>query len=435
MSADPSMSIQAQIRPGREVDLYYMNEMTAMKQAFPVCMNTRFTQDLTNKTSGSSTFIIPPSNGINQVVCVLGWNAGTWTTAGALGCALPRGWGYSAIKQVSVRYGGSSQYFFTGAQLLQRSLRQCPNGTARDALLALGGNATLTQADLVSNNQLAYVFLNLPHTATTSDGVTTTVLPSDLLNQQIVVTVELNPVNSWISNTGGGNGVIPTAFDVGYFQVQQSMLDDQQDSLARRVDMNTHFYALPLPSFDQQQLVIPASVNNSSVQPYVLTGFRNGSLRSIQLWLTNNVDNPSGSTGVRNPFAWYIPDSVQLIYAGTIYANYQNGSSALWNLLNGRQQPAANNVYQTVSTNTYSAANSLTAWVDLPFAQPHVQESTTNVLVHGIEVRNGIINLQLALPNAVTSQAAYSAASWSLNVVYVYNAALMFSKSTCDYVF
>lgn len=431
MSADPSMSVQAQIRPGHEIDLYYMNSETSMKQAFPVVMNTRFTQDFTNKTQGSSTFIIPPQNGVNQVVAVLGWNAGTWSAADASGVALPRGWGYSAIKQVSVRYGGSSQYFFTGDQILQRSLRQCPNGSARDALLSLGGNAC-SNAEL-EGQQLAYVFINLPHTATTADGVTTSVLPTDLLNQQIVITAELNPLPVYASTAGVSAGY-PAAFDVAYFQVQQSMLDDQQDSLARRVDMNTHFYALALPSFDQQKVVIPASVSNATLQPYVLTGFRNGSLRSIQLWLTNDVDNPIG-TGAKNPFAWYLPDQVTVIYAGTIYANYLNGSSALWNLLNGRQQPSANNVKQTLNNATYTATNSLTSWVELPFAQPHVQESTTNVLVHGIEVRNGIINLQLALPAAITSQVAYANANWSINCVYVYNASLMFSKSTCDYVF
>lgn len=433
MSADPSMSVQAQIRPGHEVDLYYMNSETSMKQAFPVVMNTRFVQDFTNKSQGSSTFIIPPQNGVNQIIAVLGYNPGTWTEADASGCQLPRGWGYSAIKQVSVRYGGSSQYFFTGDQLLQRSLRQCPNGSARDALLSLGGNACDGFADL-ANGQLAYVFINLPHTATTADGVTTTVLPTDLLNQQIVVTCELNPQRDWIGTSGASTG-FPPGFDIGYFQVQQSMLDDQQDSLARRVDMNSHFYALALPSFDQQKVVIPVTVKNSSLQPYTLTGFRNGSLRNIQLWLTADVDNPIGGVGAKNPFQWWLPDQVTVIYAGTIYANYLNGSSALWNLLNGRQQPSANNIYQEPLNDDYVAVNSLTSWVELPFAQPHVQESTTNVLVHGIEVRNGIINLQLSLPAVATSLPKYANANWSINVIYVYNASLMFSKSTCDYVF
>jgi hypothetical protein len=63
----------------------------------------------------------------------------------------------------------------------------------------------------------------------------------------------------------------------------------------------------------------------------------------------------------------------------------------------------------------------------LPFSQPHLQESLTNVLVSGKAVTNGIINLQVAPP--------FAGDDWVLNLVYVYNSTLLFSKGTCDYVF
>jgi hypothetical protein len=441
MSSDPATSVQAQIRPGKVLDMYYMSEDTCAKQAFPVLMNTRFTQDLTNKTQGSSTFIIPPQNGVNQICVVLGLNGGLTTNTSA-GLALPRGWGYSAIDTVSIRYGGSSQYFFSGQQLLQRALRQCPNGSARDDLLSLGGNAcaslnSVGQCDFASA-QFALLYIALPHSSTTSDGFTTNVLPTDLLNQQIVLTFNLLPINQWMTQAGA---IAPaTAFNggaltTGYFQVQQSMLDNQEDSLARRVDMNTHFYTLPLPSFDQQELQITQLNNTASLQPITLTGFRNGEVRSINVWLTRSGDNVQA---LRNPFKWYLPDGIQLLYGGTVYAQYYNQSSALWNLLNGRQSPKVNNVAQgtyvaggTGGLNDFPVVPWLQAWVELPFAQPHVQESTTDVLVHGMEIRNGICNLQLALP----AQYVNNTNDWVVHVVYTYNASLMFSKSTCDYCF
>jgi hypothetical protein len=63
----------------------------------------------------------------------------------------------------------------------------------------------------------------------------------------------------------------------------------------------------------------------------------------------------------------------------------------------------------------------------LPFAQPHLQEATTNVLVGGKAVTNGIINLAVIPPTAGDD--------WVLNLIYVYNSTLLFSKGTCDYVF
>jgi hypothetical protein len=440
MSSDPSVSVQFQIRPGKAHDLYYMNEDTALKQAFPVVANTRFSQEFTNKVQGSSTFIIPPQNGICQVIAVLGFKPRP-TPANANGMALPRGWGYSAISRLSVRYGGSSQYFFDMDQVLQRTLRQCPNGSARDAILQLGGEAISqddngagpTGTDLGDKTHYAYVMLNLPHTATTVDGTTTTVLPSDLLNQQTVITAELQAPFNYISVSDGANFTVQEVFpslDIAYFQVQQMMFDDQQDSLARRMDMNTHFYTLPLPSFDQQKVVIPSSTATAAEQSITLTGFRNGQVRSIQLWLTRDGDT-SGS--IKNPFKWYNPDSITVLYAGAIYAQYKNGSSQLWNLLNGRQQPSANNVAWTnnAAATAYTAAASLMQWVELPFGEPTVQESFTNVLVAGLEVRNGIINLQLSLPEAEVD----ATNDWKINVVYVYNSSLLFSKATCDYAF
>ena len=107
MSADPSVSVQDQIRPGRAVDLYYMDEDTSFKQAIPTLVNNRFKQDFTNKSQGSSTFIIPPQNGVNQVICVFKW-AGKQSINDCSSLALPRAWGYAALDTVSVRYGGSA---------------------------------------------------------------------------------------------------------------------------------------------------------------------------------------------------------------------------------------------------------------------------------------------------------------------------------------
>ena len=57
-------------------------------------------------------------NGLKHIVISLGYNASS--LAAQIGNnALPQGWGYNAIQQISFRIGGSSQYFMTGQQLLR----------------------------------------------------------------------------------------------------------------------------------------------------------------------------------------------------------------------------------------------------------------------------------------------------------------------------
>lgn len=45
---------------GKREDLYYTDPENCKVEAIPVEYNTRFSQNLTNLSSGSSTFIIPP---------------------------------------------------------------------------------------------------------------------------------------------------------------------------------------------------------------------------------------------------------------------------------------------------------------------------------------------------------------------------------------
>jgi len=132
------MSAQALVRVGEPLDLYYCDKDNAKKQAIPVSYDTRYSQNLTNLTQGVSVFTIPPNQGVRHCIVVLGYSAAA--LAGQTGnYALEQGWGYNAIRQISFRIGGSSQYFLSGTQLLQRNLRLTRTKNQRDSLLSLGG--------------------------------------------------------------------------------------------------------------------------------------------------------------------------------------------------------------------------------------------------------------------------------------------------------
>lgn len=413
-------SAQDMVRPGECMDLYYYDGETAKKQCFPTTQNTKYVQQFANLTGGSSVFTIPPQNGIQDVVCEFVMPA----VPGATGVALPRGWGYALIKQVSFRYGGSSQYFLTGDQILQNALRRQPSRSSADDLFTLGGNYAADAA--LANPQTGLVVLTLPHNIPSGIGKAHP-LPTDLLTQQVQVTVELNPPASVFTLAAGATAppAANLALSAAQFQVQQVMLNNQSDALARRVDMANNAYAFPCEFVQQVQRI--ALANTAAAQSVVLTGFRSGEVKAIHCWLTRASDVNAG--GINNPFNWQLPSAVQMTYAGDVYARYEYASSPLWNLINGDKAPVVDNVLSADAGGGALAAPtaSLSYWVELPFAQTLVDEDAHHILVHGKSITNGIVNLLLTTPSAQ--------ADWVLNVSYIYNTTLLFSQGTCDYVF
>ena len=418
-------STQDMVRSGECVDLYYYDGETSEKQCFPTTQNTKYVVEFSNKSSGSSVFTIPPQNGIQDIVCEFQIPALSGSAGQLAALELPRGWGYALINQVSFRYGGSSQYFLTGDQILQAALRKQPSRATVDDLLTLGGNYASASGGGAGNldvAQTANIVLTLPHNIPSGVGKAHP-LPTDLLTQQVQVTVELKPLSQVFGKSAGftdsNPSIIPSALSVAQFAVQQVMLNNQGDALARRVDMATNAYSFPC-EFIQQVQRIPLN-NSAAAQSVVLTGFRSGEVKSIHCWLTRNSDSPA------NPFNWYLPASVQMTYAGDVYARYENGSSPLWNLINGNKAPAFDSVVAADSGTAWTTAAGLSQWVELPFAQTLVDEDAHHILIHGKPITNGIVNLLLQTPSAQSD--------WVLNVSYNYNATLLFSQGTCDYVF
>lgn len=424
------------VRTGQSLDLYYYDSETSKKQAFPTTFNTKYIQAFQNLTGGSSVFTIPPQNGITDVVLTLQFTAPA-STSGAV--AIPRGWGYALINRVSYRYGGSSQYFLTGDQILQNALKAQPNRTACNDILTLGGNYA-DGGDLVGV-QNANVVLTLPHNIPTGCGKSHP-FPTDLLTQQVQITVELNPPASIFTNqTGSALPSWCSALSLGQFQVAQIMMNNQGDCLARRVDMSVNAYAYPA-EFVQQKVMLPLGAGGNvadSVVSLTATGFRSGEVKGLQMWLTRSSDTATPTSVATannpgyNPFNWRLPKSLTILYAGEIYSRFQYGSSALWNLINGDKSPAFDNITIVGSGGTITPSGTsgnptvLSQWLEAPFAQPLVDEDAHYILTHGKAITNGIINIDVVPPSAQTD--------WVLNISYIYNTTLLFSQGTCDFVF
>jgi hypothetical protein len=428
-------STQQMLVGGKCVDFQYPDPQTATKQCWRTSMNTKFVVGFNTLTAGVNTLTIPPNNGISDVLVQLTLTPPTTTT----NVALPQGWGYALINRLSYRAGGSSQFFLTGDQVLNNALRLCPDGSARDAMLQLGGPAIAPGGWSNPNNRVAYVWLSLPwaHPSAVSKMPP---LPSDCLTQQVQIQLEINNISTVTSNNGGS--LTGLALASGAFYVQQVQLSNQGDSIARRMNMTENSLNYPLEFTQQEFSVNLGSLASGASQTVSLTGFRSGEVKEVVCWLTCDVDN--GGV-VKNYNKWYAPQNIVVTYAGDQYARYDNGMSQLWNLINGRIVPqAALSVNQT-SGGSIVNQPSVTQWAVLPFAQPYEPETYHTTLMAGKEITNGIVQLQYTLPfapDAFSGAAAGGIAAggsisgnWTIHFSYVYNSVLVFSQGTCDFAF
>lgn len=423
-------SSQALVRVGEPLDMYYTDHENAKKQAIPTEYDTRYSQAFSNPNAGVSVFTLPPNQGVRHVLIVLKYSAAqiTAATAGGVG-ALERGWGYAALNQISFRIGGSSQYFLSGPQLLARNLRLCRTKEQRNSILSLGGSQVggIPGSPTVATTTDQYAYIPVSIWAAPGEDELGVPLPTDLLSQQVQVTANLNPASSfWLINTTGSAPVLPTGFATAYFQVEQLQMKDRGMALANRINMNDHMYSMPLPSFDQQEVVFSGQAPGAgAIVPFTLTGFRAGEVKKIQIWLAPSGTVANASSNPNN-LCWVKPAAAEILYAGLKYASYQDGSSAMWNLLDGTAPSAVDQSVLAISSTGWSATAALSEWVELPFAQPTGSDYAADVLVHGKEITNGIVNLNVTFPDAGT---------YDVHVVYVYNCTVGFSKGSAELIF
>ena len=418
--------LQASMRLGEDKDIYYYGSKTLEKQVIPTVQNTRFKQALPSLTGGSSTFIISPDEGVSDIILAIklpAQGAGTGVGGGVVdysGAALPKSWGYQLIKQCSVRYGSSSQYFFTGAQMFVQNLREASNPTSKNYLAQLGGQCLVSNSgagDFTGDALYAYVVLNLPHSSSNASLEKPNPLPTEMMNQPIVITVEMNTIQSIFKR----GSAVPVRLDDAYFQVRQIQAMDR-GMLMRPTGMDSA-YSFPLKAFYQNEIAVPLTATTAE-QAITLTGFRQGDVRSIFFWIEDTADS-------NNPYNWVLPRDVKLLYNGSVYHDYTGVSSQIWDVL-GCDIPANFENAVLDFSGVWTASDTLTNWVNLPFSQVYEQLSGTHLMVKGKEINNAVVNVSLRLP---TYSGASTAGRFILHAVYAYNSILLMSGGGAEYIF
>jgi hypothetical protein len=424
-----SHSVMESLRLGTPHDIYYYTQGTCSKQSIPTVVDNRFYQALNNLRQGSSTFIISVDQGLSDVILgvVLPEQGGD---VDYTGLALPRGWVYSLLNRISVRYGSSSQYFWTGAQVLVENLREMPNPTTRDQLFQLGGAAMSAVGDFAGDNLEAYAYLNLPHNSPNGSMSKPNPFPTELIGQPVVVTVEMNFLPSIFSSVAGGTGSLagaPQSLSEAYFQIKQVHAKDAGELMSMPNGKGSA-YSFPTKAFYQNEIQVQLS-GQTTYQP-LLTGFRNGEVRSIIFWITrdsdvNGVADASGRF-VKNFTNYILPKDIQLLYNGTVYFRAEGGASQMWNLVSTETPSQLPCTVISQATGTYTVSPVTANWVEIPFGQVFEQLSGSHMYVSGKMIQNAVVNLILSLPDT---------AAYTLHAMYSYNCNLMIADKGCEYFF
>ena len=337
---------------------------------------------------------------------------------------------YSLINRISVRYGSSAQYFWSGVQVYLQNVLDAETDTKAATLAQLGGQAVLGASTFPAgcSGATAFVYLKLPHNSCRAAGKPLP-FPSDLLVQPIVVTVELFSLASVIVNQAAQAplATAPTALAAASLQVKQEMLTDSSDQLARRVDMNSHAMCFPLPYFCQQETQV--AIAGAGTQSVNLTGFRAGEVKQIVLWFTPTTvgNGPNGQTpgsGNYQPLAWSQINDVELTYNGEVFNRFQSGSSALWNIVEDQKSAGVTGVALANSGTANFVTQTVQPYVKLDFAQVYVPSERESMLVHGKPILNAVVQLSFTAP-----------AAGILHAMYLYNASLLCSRGSAEYIF
>jgi hypothetical protein len=441
MNYEITEATQSALNPGAVKDLYYYGETNTSKQAFSVVKNNRFFLQFANMGAGTSQFVVSPNMGVSDIVCRfrLPGAAGGVTYTNA---SLNNGWAYQLIRTISVRYGGSSQYFWTGPQMFAQNLLDAENDAKKDALVNLGG---LFAVGTDCSGAEGLVYINLPHNSPRAEGKPLP-FPSDLLTQPIVITIELNSPASVFGGSDATNPTgLPTQLDVAELQVNQEYMSDTADLLARRVDMNVHAISVPLKYFAQQEVINQFSAGSQGKGIQVnLTGFRAGEVKDIMLWLeVVGVANSGGS------WQWVWPglEDTELRYNGEIFFKAAGRSSLLWNLVEDKKRAGFSTSVIDYAADPATAADYFSTWTLVKFSQVDVPRDRMYDLVAGKPILNAVINLTLSIPTEINygtnetqtilnaDGTIASGLTVRLHAVYMYNASILCSRGTSEYIF
>jgi len=429
-----SESVQAKVRPHECEDTYYATKRTSAVQCWPSTVENRFVVSLPSLASGSSsTITFNPDGGISDIVLTAVLPVPAVPAGGALageGLGLTRGWLMQMVDRISVRYAGSSLYFFNGEQEFIQIMSECEDSVKRDQMLTLAGAEITSPADWANSNlRTASIYLKLPHNSPSAQEKPI-LFPTDAISAPVQIQVFFKPFASvFLANATTGallpavQATIPTQFSSGEVQFKQAHLQDRADAIASREDLSKHALSIPLKNFmqTQYQTALPGGAGTVN-----LTGFRSGSVQGINVWVAAAADLTS--VGAKQPFRYLPIKNITLSVNGLVYFTANNNSAQIWDLVERKTaaQYSSTSLAWNAGTQSYSAAGMAGYWVWIPFAQGIETLRDESMLTNGLGIANSVVNLTVDTASGVDCV---------LYASYLYNCSILAAGGSCDYVF
>jgi len=434
-------SLQASVRPHECIDTYYAGASNSKVQCFPSTVENRFVVGLPSLASGSSsTITFNPDGAISDIILTCKLPTPTPVASGVpagTGLAVSRGWLYQMISRISVRYAGSSLYYFNGEQELIDVLAECEDSIKRDQILALGGAELTSPSDWASQSlTTASIYIKLPHNSPSAQEKPIS-FPTTEISAPVQVQIEFKPFSQvFLANgfTYSGTaytqsqvvGTIPDSFASGQVQFKQQHLNNRDDAVSSRFDLQKQALSVPLRHFIQSQYSTPLNAI-ATPQTVNLTGWRSGSVQGLMVWCV--VNSSLSDVGAKNPLQYIPLQSVQLSVNGLVY--YTAQSSTANQLIDLVERKTASSCSTTTlawnsGTSVYDATPSVIYYTWIPLSAGVETLRDESMLSNGLGISNSTVQLEVATG---TSSAC------TLYASYYYNCTLLLSGGSAEYVF
>jgi hypothetical protein len=418
-----SEEITKSVLPGEVVDMYYPSEATIEKSAYGSYQENRFVTALQSTNFGSSsTILFNPTQGLSDVMITLEMPDSLATSTGL---ALSQGWGYTAIKSVGIRVGSSSLYYWASDQLFIRNMAECEDSDKKEQIAYLGGQACSGASDFADpDKRTAYVVIKNPFTSVSAQQKPMP-LPTDLLTQPVQWIIELAPASQVFVVNPVSASPLPSQYASAEVNFRQIHLLNGNDQLATRVNMNENALVVPLKFGFQQSVFRTTQTQTSTTTPIQinLTGVRNGSLKSIDLWCCRADDFNGG-----NMFRLGLMKNIKLLINGLVYYTSRGAQHQLLSLLDNKVPLKWDEAFCKYDASGNLSVGSVTAsFVNIPFAIHTEDLAGEYDIALGIAIQNSVMNLEVSLPE--------TGVPYVISAQYNYASNLMFSKGGAEYIF
>lgn len=445
----PASSSMVDKVPAESINQFYYSSKNVKRSKVDCYQTTNAVFNLNSLTPQStSTVVISPNAGLSHFIltATLPAPAVASNVAGLnyVGLALPTGWLYNFIDNITYRYAGSSQWSATGEQLRVSAIANAGNAGEAQRILELGGGALFTRDQFAGANLSASIPLTLAHISSQSGTEVPLPLDSSLLNGgPITLTITWKDFANVFAITQSGavapdvKSALPSAFFSSAVQVRQILPIFRDDLLKLSGDQS---YRYPITFYQPANQATLEVVAPGNVQTVNLVGFKQGECRGVYVYITKKESDATKQALNLANASTYVPiKRARMSYAGTVLHDYQSTASMAMLDTLYCDSPAYFQTTSIVASNpaavgdyweTASSPSVISYFAHFPFGQRYEQLSNEYVIMNGVGINNGSIALELEVGETMSATATYS-----VNYVPYFSAALSFSGGQVEYLF